>query len=188
VTKKTTELIAYVYHHLYGISSTNLRFFTVYGPRGRMDMAPFIFMDAIYHDKPIIVYGDGSVIRDFTFVDDIIDGVIKSIDNPLGYQIFNIGRGEPIVLADFINIMENIVGKRANIQYTVSFASDVPFTHANITKAQEFIRYNPQVSVISGLRKMYDWYKNEFLILEYCKTRNALTHQDYAVVFVNEIE
>src|SRR5205085_4284846 len=126
---------------------TNLRFFTVYGPRGRMDMAPFIFMDAIYHDRTITVYGDGNMVRDFTFIDDIVNGVLKAIDNPLGYQILNIGRGEPILLADFINIMETIIGKRANIQYAASFASDVPLTHANITKAKELIGYNPEISV-----------------------------------------
>jgi len=183
-TKRSGELLAWVYHHLYGISITNLRFFTVYGPRGRMDMAPFIFMDAMYHDKPITVYGDGSMIRDFTFVDDIVNGVVGAIDNPLGYQIMNVGRGEPIVLADFIQIMETIVGKRASIQYVAGCAGDVPHTHANITKAQELIGYNPQVSVIDGLRKMYEWYQNEYLTIGYKKKRaNSLTY-DSDICFV----
>jgi len=178
VTKRCGELLAYVYHLFYGMSITNLRFFSVYGPRGRMDMAPFIFMDAIYHNNTIVVYGDGSMIRDFTYVDDIVDGVLRSIDTPLGYQILNIGRGEPIVLADFINIMENIVGKRADIQYAAQIASDVPLTHANITKAQELIGYQPQTSVIAGLKKMYDWYKNEFITLStYLKRTNNMTKQ-----------
>src|SRR3990170_2927973 len=100
MTKRAGELLACVYYHLFGISITNLRFFTVYGPRGRTDMAPFIFMDAIYHRKPIMVYGDGSAIRDFTYVDDIVQGIIRAIDTPLGYEIINIGRGEPTVLKD----------------------------------------------------------------------------------------
>jgi UDP-glucuronate 4-epimerase len=184
VTKRSGELLAYVYHHLYGLSITNLRFFSVYGPRGRMDMAPFIFMDAIYHDQTITVYGDGSMIRDFTFIEDIVDGIIKALDNPLGYQILNIGRGEPIILADFINIMENIVGKRANIQYVASFASDVPLTHANIIQAQELIGYNPKTSVTVGLKKMYDWYKSEFIPLALHKKRKKISTSNLDIYFI----
>src|SRR5690606_28731426 len=115
-TKRAGELLAYVYHHLYGISITNLRFFSVYGPRGRIDMAPFIFMDAVYRNKTIMMYGNGSIIRDFTYVEDIVNGIIKSIDTPLGYQILNLGRGEPLSLADFIHTIEEIIGKSARIQ------------------------------------------------------------------------
>ena len=172
-TKRAGELLAYVYYYLYGMSITNLRFFSVYGPRCRIDMAPFIFMDALYNDKTINVYGDGSVIRDFTYIDDIVDGIIRSIDTPLGYQIINIGRGEPIVLADFIAIMENIVGRTASINYSAEFSGDVPRTHANITKAQALIGYNPSISVCEGLSKMYAWYKNEYLLISSHKKRNT---------------
>lgn len=170
-TKRTGELLAYVYHHLYGLSITNLRFFTVYGPRGRMDMAPFIFMDAIYHDQVITVYGDGTAVRDFTYVADIVDGIIKSIDTPSGYQILNIGRGEPIVLADFIHIMENIIGKVAHVYYAPGFSGDVPRTHADITKAKSVLGYMPSTSVDTGLRNMYEWYKNEYLMIAGHKKR-----------------
>lgn len=170
-TKRSGELLAYVYHHLYGLSVTNLRFFTVYGPRGRMDMAPFIFMDAIYHDQVITVYGDGTVVRDFTYVADIVDGIVKSIDTPAGYQIFNIGRGEPIILADFIHIMENVVGKTANVYYAPGFAGDVPRTHADIEKAKLAIGYQPSTSVYIGLKNMYEWYKNEYLMIAEQKKR-----------------
>lgn len=169
MTKRAGELLAYVYHHLFGISITNLRFFTVYGPRGRMDMAPFIFMDAIHNHSPITVYGDGSAIRDFTYVDDIVQGIVKSIDTPLGYYIFNIGRGEPIVLKDFISIMEDVVKEKAQINYVSSFSGDVPQTHASIEKASNLLGYAPQTSVRSGLEQMYDWYKNEYLPLVGCK-------------------
>lgn len=165
MTKRAGELLAYVYHYLFGISITNLRFFTVYGPRGRIDMAPFLFIDAIDHDIPITVFGDGSAIRDFTYVDDIVDGIIKAIDTPVGYQIINLGRGEPIVLRDFITIIESIVGRKAIIDYASNFAGDVPRTDADITKARNLLGYTPQVSVVDGLKKMYEWYKNEYFLI-----------------------
>lgn len=165
MTKRAGELLAYVYHHLFGISITNLRFFTVYGPRGRMDMAPFIFMNAIYHQNPITVYGDGSAIRDFTYVADIVQGIIKAIDTPLGYEIINIGRGEPIILKDFIETIEDIVQKKADIIYGVPFSGDVPQTHASIKKAQDLLGYAPETSVRSGLEQMYEWYINEYMLI-----------------------
>ena len=163
MTKRAGELLAYVYYHLFGISITNLRFFTVYGPRGRVDMAPFIFMDAMHHNSPITVYGDGNAIRDFTYVDDIVQGIVKAIDTPLGYQIFNVGRGEPIVLKDFIQIVEKIVQKKADITYSSGFSGDVPQTHASIEKAEKLLGYMPQTSIQHGLEQMYKWYTQEYL-------------------------
>ena len=163
MTKRAGELLAYVYHHLFGISITNLRFFTVYGPRGRMDMAPFIFMDAIHHHNDITVYGDGSAVRDFTYVDDIVQGIVKSIDQPLGYQIFNIGRGEPIILKDFIKTLEDVIKEKAYINYVAGFSGDVPQTHASIEKAQTLLGYAPQTSIHYGLQQMYEWYTKEYL-------------------------
>lgn len=163
MTKRAGELLAYVYYHLFGISITNLRFFTVYGPRGRVDMAPFIFMDAIHNHRPVTVYGDGSAVRDFTYVDDIVQGVVSAIDTPAGYQIVNIGRGEPIVLSEFIEIIEDIVQKKADINYVASFSGDVPKTHAAIEKAQTLLNYMPHTSVHRGLERMYEWYKREYL-------------------------
>ena len=163
MTKRAGELLAYVYHHLFGISITNLRFFTVYGPRGRIDMAPFIFMDAIHQGNPIVVHGDGNAIRDFTYVEDIVQGIIKSIDTPLGYQILNIGRGEPIVLIDFIAVLEDIIQEKAHINYAAPFSGDVPQTHASIEKAEQLIGYNPHTSIYYGLKKMYEWYTREYL-------------------------
>src|SRR5579863_1098998 len=164
MTKRAVELLSYVYHYLFGISITNLRFFTVYGPRGRMDMAPFIFMDAIYSEKIIKVFGDGSAIRDFTYIDDIVDGIVKSLDIPCGYEILNPGRGEPLLVADFVTKMEDVVGKKAIIEYVDQFSTDVPLTHADITKAQLLIGYDPRVSVSDGLSRMYEWYIHEYLL------------------------
>ncbi len=158
MTKRACELLAYTYHHLHHISITCLRFFTVYGPRGRIDMAPFIFLNAIHKGKKLTVFGDGSAIRDFTYVDDIVDGVIRSIDKSLGFEILNLGRGEPVVLIDFIRTTEKIVGKKAVIEYTQGFYGDVPVTHADVTKAQQLIGYAPKTLVEEGMRKMYEWY------------------------------
>jgi UDP-glucuronate 4-epimerase len=132
-------------------------------------MAPFIFMDAIHHGRPITVYGDGTAIRDFTYVDDIVQGIIKSIDIPSGYQIVNVGRGEPIVLSDFIRTIEAVLQQQADINYVSSFSGDVPQTHASIKKAQQLFNYVPQTSIRCGLERMYDWYKNEYLPVVGCK-------------------
>ena len=137
-------------------------------------MAPFIFMDAIHKNRPITVYGDGNAVRDFTYVDDIVQGVINAIDTPAGYAIVNIGRGEPIVLSDFIKIIESIVCKKADIQYVPAFSGDVPKTHADIEKAQKLFNYMPQTSVHHGLEKMYEWYKNEYLSIVSHKNSNKL--------------
>lgn len=180
MTKRAGELLAYVYHHLFGISITNLRFFTVYGPRARTDMAPFIFIDAIYHQIPITVFGDGSAIRDFTYVGDIVQGIVKSIDTPLGYQIFNIGRGEPIILKDFITIIEDVTQKNAFIHYDRPFSGDVPRTDAAIQKAKELLLYTPKTSIKAGLEQMFEWYTKEYLLLKDVK-RNHMSH-----VYVHE--
>lgn len=158
-TKKSLELIAHVYHHLYDISTTCLRFFTVYGPYGRFDMAPFIFMDAIYNQSPLTVYGDGTAIRDFTYIDDIVDGIIKSIDNPQGYQVFNLGSADTITINNFIALLEQIVGKNAQSTYANFCKADVNITQSNNNKACDCLGYEPKVLLKDGLQRMFDWYK-----------------------------
>jgi UDP-glucuronate 4-epimerase len=158
VSKKTVELLAYAYHHLYGISCSCLRFFTVYGPWARLDMAPFLFMDAIHNGRPITVYGDGTAVRDFTYIDDIVEGIICAIDKPYGFEIFNLGSTNRVVLSDFIKTIENTVGKKANIIYEQMFVADVLLTHADATKAQEMLGYKPEIDVIKGIKNMYEWY------------------------------
>jgi UDP-glucuronate 4-epimerase len=166
------------------MSITNLRFFTVYGPRGRVDMAPFIFIDAIYNNKTIVVYGDGSSIRDFTYIDDIVGGVIQAIDQPQGYQIINLGRGKPIRLSEFIEMIEIIVGKKAVITYQSAYAGDVTRTHADISKAQKSLGYAPSVSLYDGLSVMYGWYINEYQKL-ITKRRSIISSDDENVVYVS---
>ncbi len=158
MSKKATELLAYTYYHLHGISSTCLRFFTVYGPHGRVDMAPFIFLDVIHRGKTIKLCGDGSIVRDFTYITDIVDGIIRAIDKPLGYEVLNLGRGEPITLNKFIAAIEKVVNKKAKIQHIPVFATDVSITHADISKARRLLGYNPKVSVEDGMQYMYEWY------------------------------
>lgn len=162
-TKKAAEVLLYTYNHLYQIPCTCLRFFTVYGPRGRPDMAPFKFLDAIYHDKTITQYGDGTSLRDFTYVGDIVQALLLIVDKPRGFQIFNIGRGQPIKLNDFIQTIERVVGKKAIIKVEPMPLGDVLLTHADVTKLSEHIHYQPSVSLEEGIQSMYDWYKETYL-------------------------
>jgi len=162
-SKKACELFAYTYYHLYGINSAGLRFFTVYGPSGRPDMAPFMFMDRIYQGKPISQFGDGSSSRDYTYVDDIVDGVIASIDKPLGYQIFNLGNSHPINLVQFISTIEKVVGKKATINILPEQPGDVPRTYADVSHAHELLGYQPKVMFEDGMRRCFDWYIKEYL-------------------------
>mmetsp|Transcript_32415 Transcript_32415/g.97475 ORF Transcript_32415/g.97475 Transcript_32415/m.97475 type:complete len:383 (+) Transcript_32415:163-1311(+) len=158
-TKKACELLAYTYHHLYGMHVAGLRFFTVFGPRGRPDMAPLKFVDKISRGMPIQQYGDGSSSRDYTYVDDVVDGVIKSLDTPLGYQIYNLGNGRPTRLKDFIRIVERCAGKKAIIEYLPNQPGDVPRTCADISKAQTLLGYSPQTPFPEGIAKLVAWYQ-----------------------------
>lgn len=165
MTKCADELLAYTYHYLYNLSCTCLRFFTVYGPSGRPDMAPFKFMDLMHHGRTIQQYGDGSSMRDFTYVDDIVDGIVSAIDKPLGYEIINLGRGEPVYLKEFINTLQEVMHTKAIIELVSKPKSDVTITHADISKARRLLGYDPKVSLKEGLQKMYTWYLDEYLKL-----------------------
>ena len=158
-TKKACELLAYTWHHLYGMNCTGLRFFTVYGPRGRPDMAPFKFIDRIFNELPIQQYGDGSTSRDYTYIDDIVDGVVRAIDRPLGYQVINLGNGRPFLLRNFIKLVEECVGKAAIIEILPEQPGDVERTCADITKAKSLLGYSPKVTFEDGISRTADWYK-----------------------------
>lgn len=158
-TKKACELLAYTWHHLYGLNCTGLRFFTVYGPRGRPDMAPFKFIDRVFNRLTIQQYGDGSTSRDYTYIDDIVDGVVRAIDRPLGYEVINLGNGRPFLLRDFINLVERCVGKKADIEVLPEQPGDVERTCADISKAQRLLGYNPRVSFETGIQRTTHWYK-----------------------------
>ena len=159
-TKKACELLAYTYHHLYGMNCTGLRFFTVYGPRGRPDMAPFKFIDRVHNSLPIQQYGDGSTSRDYTYIDDIVDGVVRAIDRPLGYEVINLGNGRPFQLKAFIQLVEESVGKNAIIELCPEQPGDVERTCANINKAKSLLGYNPKTPFEVGINLTAQWYKS----------------------------
>jgi len=157
-TKKTCELLAYTYHHLYGLDCTGLRFFTVYGPRGRPDMAPFKFIDRVSKEVPIQQYGDGTTSRDYTYITDIVDGVVAAIDRPLGYEVINLGNGRPFQLSSFIELVQACVGKKALIETLPQQPGDVEHTCASIDKARRLLGYDPKVSFEEGILRTTEWY------------------------------
>ncbi len=165
-TKRAGELLTYVYHYIYRIPCTNLRFFTVYGPRGRPDMAPFMFLEALYHNREIVQYGNGESMRDFTYIDDVVQGVLKAIDTVLPYENFNIGRGQPVRLKEFIATLTEVTGKQAMIKILPHVPGDVSATHANIEKAQRMLGYQPQITLKEGLSRFYAWYTKEYIPLK----------------------
>ena len=157
-TKKAAEVMAYTYHHLYGIDISICRYFTVYGPAGRPDMSPFRFIKWIYEGTPITLYGDGTQARDFTFVDDIARGTIAALQ-PVGYEIFNLGRGDsPIMLNKMIEMIEKYTGKKACIDYQPVQKTDMTETMADITKAKSLLHWEPKVDFETGLKESVNWY------------------------------
>uniref|UniRef100_K3WRG7 NAD-dependent epimerase/dehydratase domain-containing protein n=1 Tax=Globisporangium ultimum (strain ATCC 200006 / CBS 805.95 / DAOM BR144) TaxID=431595 RepID=K3WRG7_GLOUD len=157
-TNKSCKLLAHTYHHLYYIECISLRFFTVYGPRGRPDMALFKFMDRIARGVSIDQYGDGSSSRDYTYIDDIVQGVLLSLDKARGCEVSNSGRGTPTDLMDFIAIIEGLVGKKAQINILPIQPGDVPRTRANIFKAKRLLGYEPMTPLSEGLEKTWAWH------------------------------
>lgn len=165
-TKKANELMAYTYSHLYNISVTGLRFFTVYGPWGRPDMAYFKFAKAIMEEKPIDVYNNGDLKRDFTYIDDITQGIAKLLDQPStqtpSYDIFNIGNSTPVRLMDFISILEEKMGKKAIKNFKPMQPGDVYETYASTEKLNAKIGYKPSTTLEKGLTVFADWYKSYY--------------------------
>lgn len=160
-SKKAGELLCHTYHHLHGFSVFCLRFFTVYGPRQRPDMAIHKFAKNIFSGLPITMYGDGSTKRDYTFIDDILGGVVASIQNMAGFEILNLGESKTISLRDLISLLEEKIGKRAIIQQMPEQPGDVTLTNADISKARRLIGYNPLVSIEQGLSAFVQWYARE---------------------------
>ncbi len=160
-TKKAGELICHTYGHLYGIGMTCLRFFTVYGPRQRPDLAIHKFARLIEAGKPIPVFGDGSMRRDFTYIDDIIDGVTAAIDRCAGYDIYNLGESRPIRLDALIAAIERALGRKAIIDRRPEQPGDVIQTYADVNKAVEQLGYRPQTELADGLTQFVHWLRNE---------------------------
>lgn len=162
VTKKSNELMARCYEKLFNIKTTGLRFFTVYGPWGRPDMAYFSFTEKILLGKPIEIYHYGKAERDFTYIDDIVEGTIKAVD--LGDSaIFNLGNEQPVPLLTFVETLETLLGKEANKIFLPPQDGDVVSTYADITKAKERLGFSPKTSLKEGLKHFTDWYNNTYL-------------------------
>ena len=162
-SKRGVELLGYTYHHLYGLAFTALRFFTVYGPRGRPDMMAYKVLDNIFTGREVPLYNSGQMHRDWTFVTDIVQGIVGAVDRPLGYEIINLGRGEPVLLAEFVKIIEQLAGKKANLVPTPMVDADVAYTYADITKARDLIGYDPKLSVGEGVSQFWEWYRQAVL-------------------------
>lgn len=176
-TKKSNELMAHTYSHLYGIPSTGLRFFTVYGPWGRPDMSPFLFADAILHGRAIKVFNNGDMLRDFTYIDDIVEGVLRVIDHvPAGnpvwcaetpdpststapYKIYNIGNSQPVKLMDFIQAIEEAIGRPAEKIFLPMQPGDVYQTNADTTSLQQELGFKPDKPIKEGVKETMDWYR-----------------------------
>ena len=179
-SKKSNELMAHTYSHLFGIATTGLRFFTVYGPWGRPDMALFLFTKAALEGQKIDVFNNGEMLRDFTYIDDIVEGIIRVIDNPAKvhpnwdhkdpsistapYKVYNIGNNNPVKLMDFITAIENKLGKTIEKNFLPLQAGDVPATYADVTDLVEDLGYKPATPVQEGINKFIDWYIDFFKV------------------------
>merc|ERR1712003_600040 len=161
-SKKACELLAYTYHHLYSLNVTGLRFFTVYGPNGRPDMAPFKFVDRVSRGIELQQFGDGSSSRDYTFIEDIVEGVVRAIDRRHKYEVFNLGKGDGTSLKEFITLVQKHVGKKAIIKVLPDQPGDVPYTCADVAKAQEYLGYRSKISFEEGIRRTAEWYKTAY--------------------------
>lgn len=170
-TKKSNELMAYTYSHLYGIPATGLRFFTVYGPYGRPDMAYYSFTKAILEDKPIKVFNNGDMYRDFTYIDDIVTGILnilpdppKKDENGAPYKLYNIGNNNPEKLMDFIKTLEECLGKEAIKEYYPMQPGDVYQTYADVTELMNDFDFKPDTPISIGLAKFVEWYREYYKV------------------------
>jgi len=158
-SKRAAELLGHSYHHIQGVDFTALRFFTVYGPRSRPDMMAYKILEAIRTGKTMPLFNGGNMHRDWTFVDDIVFGIVSALDKRLGYEVINLGCGTPVLVADFVKSLESLAGKPAPMHTEPMMKADVELTFANIDKAKALLGYQPQVPVAEGARRFYEWYK-----------------------------
>lgn len=161
-TKKANEVIAHAYHHLYGFPVTGLRFFTVYGPWGRPDMAYWTFTKNILEGNPIPVYNQGKMLRDFTYIDDVVDGIVSAIDKGFACEIFNLGHNKPEEVHDLIRYIEEASGKKAIPHLLPMQPGDVPATYADIDKAKKMLGFSPKTPLREGVRRFVEWYVNNY--------------------------
>lgn len=156
-SKKAAETLCHTYHYLYGLDTTVLRYFTVFGPAGRPDMSLFRFVQWITEERAVIVYGDGTQSRDFTYVDDIAQGTVAGLKS-VGYEIINLGSDTPVVLMDAIGLIEELTGKKARLNFQPMHPADAPATWADINKARKLLCWEPEVSFEDGVKNLVDWY------------------------------
>jgi UDP-glucuronate 4-epimerase len=169
-TKKANELMAHAYSHLHQIPTTGLRFFTVYGPWGRPDMSPFIFADAILNNRVIKLFNHGKHKRDFTYIDDIVDGVLSVLDNPpktdsemlTPYSVYNIGNNKPIELLDYVRALETATGKKARTEMAPLQPGDVDTTYADIDDLRQRFGFEPKTTIDTGIGRFIRWYKEHY--------------------------
>ena len=162
VTKKANELMAFSYNHLYGICALGMRFFTVYGPWGRPDMAYFSFTKSISEEKQIDVYNSGNCFRDFTYIDDVVDALIQALDYQKEYGVFNIGNSHPESVRTLISLIETEVGKKAIEKLLPMQMGEIETTYADISKSEEAFGFQPKISLAEGIKKFTNWYKLYF--------------------------
>jgi UDP-glucuronate 4-epimerase len=158
-SKRAAELLGHTYHHLYGLNFTALRFFTVYGPRGRPDMMAYKVADSIFHGTDVPLFNNGQMHRDWTYVEDVVTAALSAADRPLGYEVINLGRGQPVLLADFVTLIEKCAGRKAKLVPGPMPDSDVPRTYADVSKAAQLLGYKPSTSVEVGVPRFWDWYR-----------------------------
>jgi UDP-glucuronate 4-epimerase len=163
-TKKASEVLAYTFHSLYGIPVSVVRFFTVYGPRGRPDMTPYLFVDKMVRGQPFTLFNGGvELFRDYTYVDDIVAGVLAAVDRPMGYEIFNLGNSRPVEMRRFVSLLEQITGYTAHIESQPLPATEPPITFASTEKAARLLGFAPTTTVDVGLARFWEWYQAEVL-------------------------
>ncbi|HSA89351.1 MAG TPA: NAD-dependent epimerase [Burkholderiales bacterium] len=161
-TKKSNELLAHAYSHLFGLHATGLRFFTVYGPWGRPDMSAFLFAQAILQGKPIQVFNHGDMQRDFTYIDDIVEGTLRVLDRPARYAIYNIGNHQPVGLLDYIAALERAFGKEAKLEMKPMQPGDVKATYADTSALRAAVGFAPSTPLDAGLARFAEWYKRYY--------------------------
>lgn len=161
-TKKCNEVMAYSFHHQFQIPCLGLRFFTVYGPYGRPDMAYFSFTENLMKGKAITLYNQGNLSRDFTYIDDIVDGIVAALSTTFAYEIVNLGNHHPCSVIEMLSILEELTGKKAIITHETKPLTDVEVTFADINKAKQWLHFNPKTSLKEGLTQFYHWYAKEY--------------------------
>jgi len=162
-SKRSSEMLGFTYHHLHGIDFTAVRFFTVYGPRGRPEMLAYKVLNSAFGGESVPLYNGGQMHRDWTFIDDIVSGIVSASNHRLGFEVLNLGRGEPVLLAEFVETLEFVAGKKAKLEHTPMPRSDIKYTYAAIDKARKLIGYEPKISFEEGIQRFYSWYAEHVL-------------------------